>query len=144
MIKLITMEQNDVFNKEVQLSVTLGELLVISKCFDVVVEDILEKGLRKDEPENLVFNLGAIAGSLGLNNIVMTTQDMLNNVKKLNEMLDSQINDLGINVVMKNPEEDLYLKYTNNEIVPYHRISKEEVIERFNNQIAGFNNEIEK
>lgn len=136
MIKLITMEQNDVFNKEVQLSVTLGELLVISKCFDVVIDDIKDKGLTLNQPENLIFNLGAIAGSIGLNNIVMTTQDMLNNVEHLNETLDSQINDLGINVVMKNPEDDLYLKYTKNDVVPYSRISKEEVKQRFEDQLG--------
>lgn len=134
MIKIVD-TSNNVFNQEVTMKLTFGEILTISKCFDVVL-DMIDKNDNRANADNLIFDLGRIVNDSQSNNIIMLTEDVKENIEDMNGFLDTQLNALGVKVQLQEPNEDMYLSYDRKNVrSPYEVISKDIIQNRINEKI---------
>lgn len=131
----IVKTSNNVFNQEITLKLTFGEVLTVSKCFDVVL-DLIEKESNYSNPDKLLFNLGRIINNSETNNIIMIRDDAKKNISDMNTFLDTQLNNLGVRIQMNENKEDLYISYDNDNIKrPYDIISREEINRKLSEKI---------
>lgn len=139
MVKL-RFENNDVLNRKIELSLSLGELLVLSKNLDIV------EGLLKDSdlnynnilqnPDDLIIKLARVKDNVNSNSMVMLRTDFYDCTKHMNIAIDSQLNNESLTVNTQDPNsEDVYLKYdelTTN----FEQVAKDSMTKLFNQQLT--------